>query len=42
LVGSGGRNVFLVRPQDGVNLNQMIDSVASEGYIIVEEYLPQA
>jgi glutathione synthase len=42
LTGSGGRNVFLVRPQDGVNLNQMIDSVASEGYIIAEEYLPEA
>jgi glutathione synthase len=42
LTGSGGRNVFLVRPQDGVNLNQMIESVASEGYIIAEQYLPEA
>ena len=42
LAGSGGRNVFLVRPQDGINLNQMIDAVATEGYIIAEEYLPEA
>ena len=42
LAGSGGRNVFLIRPQNGENLNQMIESVATEGYIIVEEYLPEA
>ncbi len=42
LAGSGGRNVFLVRPDEGPNLNQMIDAVATEGYIIAEEYLPEA
>jgi glutathione synthase len=42
LAGSGGRNVFLVNPQSGANLNQMIDAVATEGYIIVQEYLPEA
>ena len=42
LAGSGGRNVFLVRPDEGANLNQMIDAVATEGYIIAEEYLPEA
>ena len=42
LAGSGGRNVFLVRPDEGPNLNQMIDAVATEGYIIAEEYLPKA
>ncbi len=42
LAGSGGRNVFLVRPDDGANINQMIDAVATEGYIIAEEYLPEA
>lgn len=42
LAGSGGRNVFLLRPDEGPNLNQMIDAVACEGYIIVEEYLPGA
>jgi len=42
LAGSGGRNVFLVNPDSGANLNQMIDAVAAEGYIIVQEYLPEA
>jgi glutathione synthase len=42
LAGSGGRNVFLVNPHSGANLNQMIDAVATEGYIIVQEYLPEA
>lgn len=42
LAGSGGRNVFLISPQNGGNLNQMIDAVATEGYILAEEYLPEA
>jgi glutathione synthase len=42
LAGSGGRNVFLVNPHSGANLNQMIDAVATEGYIIVQQYLPEA
>ncbi len=42
LAGSGGRNVFLLRPDEGPNLNQMIDAVATEGYILVEEYLREA
>ena len=42
LAGSGGRNVFLVNPQSAANLNQMLDAVATEGYIIAQEYLPEA
>jgi glutathione synthase len=42
LAGSGGRNVFLVNPQSGANINQMIEAVATEGYIIAQEYLPEA
>jgi len=42
LAGSGGRNVFLINPHSGANLNQMIDAVATEGYIIVQEYMPEA
>jgi glutathione synthase len=42
LAGSGGRNVFLVNPQSGANLNQMIDAVATEGYVIVQEYIAEA
>jgi glutathione synthase len=42
LIGSGGRNVFLVRPEDVPNLNQMIEAVTRDGYIIAQEYLPKA
>ncbi len=42
LAGSGGRNVFLVRPHDTPNVNQMIEAVAREGYCIAQEYLPDA
>jgi len=42
LQGSGGSNVFLVRPDDAGNLNQMIDAVSRDGYVIAQEYLPAA
>ena len=42
LQGSGGAGVFLVRPEDLANLNQMIDSVSRDGFVIVQEYLPAA
>ena len=42
LQGSGGRGVFLVRPEDLPNLNQMVESVSRDGYVIAQEYLPQA
>jgi glutathione synthase len=42
LQGSGGTGVFLVRPDDMSNLNQMIDSVSRDGYVIVQEYLQAA
>lgn len=42
LFGFGGHNVFLVRPQSGPNVNQMFESVAEEGYVIVQEYMPAA
>lgn len=41
LFGSGGRGVFVVRPQDGPNLNQMIESNTRDGYVIVQEFLPE-
>ncbi|HFD79736.1 MAG TPA: glutathione synthase [Gammaproteobacteria bacterium] len=41
LTGSGGHNVFLVDPAEKANLNQMIDAVRSEGYVIAQEYLPR-
>ena len=42
LAGSGGRNVFLVRPHDTPNVNQMIEAVSRDGYCIAQEYLPDA
>jgi len=40
LAGSGGRNVFLLRPQDAPNLHQMIEAISDEGYVIAQEFLP--
>ena len=42
LTGSGGANVFLIRPEDIPNINQMIDSVLRDGFAIVQEYLEAA
>lgn len=42
LQGSGGHNVFLIRPGDEANVNQMIEAVFRDGYAIVQEYLPAA
>ena len=42
LQGSGGTGVFLVKKDDLANLNQMIEAVSRDGYIIVQEYLPAA
>jgi len=42
LQGSGGQSVFLVQPEDAANLNQMIDAVSRDGYVIAQEYLPAA
>ena len=42
LQGSGGASVFLIRPEGLPNLNQMIDAVSRDGYVIAQEYLPAA
>lgn len=42
LQGSGGSNVFLIRPDDMSNLNQMVEAVTRDGYVIAQEYLPAA
>ncbi len=42
LQGSGGQSVFLIREADGSNLNQMVDAVSRDGYVIAQEYLPAA
>ena len=40
--GSGGASVFLVQESDIPNLNQMIDAVSRDGFVICQEYLPAA
>ena len=42
LQGSGGQSVFLVRQDDLSNLNQMVEAVSRDGYVIAQEYLPEA
>ena len=42
LSGSGGHNVFLIQPNDQANLNQIIEAVSREDYIIAQEYLHEA
>jgi glutathione synthase len=42
LQGSGGSGVFLVRPEDRSNTNQMIEALVRDGYVICQEYLPAA
>ena len=42
LQGSGGSGVFLVRPSDAPNLNQMVESISRDGYVVAQEYLPAA
>ncbi|MBK8983727.1 MAG: glutathione synthase [Ignavibacteria bacterium] len=42
LQGSGGQNVFLVHEKENANLNQMIEAISRDGYVIAQEYLPKA
>ena len=42
LQGSGGQGVFLVDENAKANLNQMVDSLTRDGYVIAQEYLPAA
>jgi glutathione synthase len=42
LQGSGGSGVFLLRPEDKSNLNQIVEALLRDGYIVAQEYLPAA
>lgn len=42
LQGSGGQGVFMISKGDAPNLNQMIEAVARDGYVVAQEYLPAA
>ncbi|MGO4957664.1 glutathione synthetase [Luteococcus sp. Sow4_B9] len=42
LQGSGGSGVFLVTKEESPNLNQIIEAIARDGYVVAQEYLPAA
>lgn len=42
LQGSGGKDVFVVKQGDTGNINQIIETVGRNGYIVVQEYIPAA
>jgi glutathione synthase len=42
LQGSGGKNVFLVDKKSKMNLSQTIEAISRDGYIVAQEYLPEA
>ncbi|CAN5646496.1 glutathione synthase [soil metagenome] len=42
LQGSGGQGVFLVDSKSAANLNQMIEAIGRDGYIIAQTYVPEA
>lgn len=42
LQGSGGVGVFKVDPKNQSNLNQMIEAIGRDGYIIAQAYVPAA
>ncbi|MFP4322663.1 MAG: glutathione synthase [Anaerolineales bacterium] len=42
LQGSGGSGVFLIDKDNLSNLNQIVESLSKDGYVIAQEYLPAA
>ncbi|MGK7396636.1 MAG: glutathione synthetase [Candidatus Cyclobacteriaceae bacterium M3_2C_046] len=42
LQGSGGKGVFIVKKENLSNLNQVIESISRDGYVIAQEFLPLA
>lgn len=42
LQGSGGKNVFIVDKNSKGNLNQIIEAISIDGFVIAQEYLPKA
>lgn len=42
LQGSGGQGVFIVGEDDDVNLDQMVEVLTRDGYLIAQEQLPAA
>src|SRR5690349_3292648 len=42
LQGSGGSGVFLMNSAESPNLAQIVEAISRDGYVVAQEYLPQA
>jgi glutathione synthase len=42
LKGTGGSSVFIVRPEDRSNLNQIIEVISQQDFVIAQEYIEEA
>ena len=42
LQGSGGSGVFLVSEGEAPNLNQIMEAISRDGYIVAQEFIPEA
>jgi glutathione synthase len=42
LQGSGGNGVFLIDRKEGPNFRQIVDAISRDGYVVAQEYLPEA
>ncbi|HSJ34995.1 MAG TPA: glutathione synthetase [Acidimicrobiia bacterium] len=42
LQGSGGQGVFVVGGDDSLNVNQIIETITRDGYVVAQEYLEEA
>ena len=42
LQGSGGQGVFLVSDEEAPNLNQIVETLTRDGYVVAQEFLPAA
>ena len=42
LQGSGGKDVFMVKGKEAANLDQIVEAISRNGFVIVQEYLPAA
>lgn len=42
LQGSGGKNVFMIENKDVKNLNQIVEAISRDGFVVAQEYLPAA
>ncbi len=42
LKGSGGKNVFFINKENAQNLKQTVEAIGRDGYVIAQEYLPEA